>query len=73
MHLPCGDILTYGEMFEHMKEYAKSLRQQGIEKGMEIPICMSNTPELVYLLGAISMIGAKANIFKYQNIKRNIY
>ena len=24
---------------------------------------MSNTPELVYLLGAISMIGAKANIF----------
>ena len=58
-----GTEVTYGEMFEHMKEYAKALRQQGVEKGTEIPICMSNTPELVYLLGAISMVGAKANIF----------
>ena len=58
-----GAEVTYGEMFEHMKEYAKALRQQGVEKGTEIPICMSNTPELVYLLGAISMVGAKANIF----------
>lgn len=58
-----GTEVTYGEMFEKMKQYAKSLREQGVEKGTEIPICMSNTPELVYLLGAISMIGAKANIF----------
>ena len=58
-----GTEITYREMFEHMKEYAKSLKQLGIEKGMEIPICMSNTPEIVYLLGAISMVGAKANIF----------
>ena len=58
-----GTEITYGEMFEHMKEYAKSLKQLGVEKGMEIPICMSNTPEIVYLLGAISMVGAKANIF----------
>lgn len=58
-----GTEVTYGEMFENMRQYAKSLRQQGVEKGTEIPICMSNTPELVYLLGAISMVGAKANIF----------
>lgn len=58
-----GTEVTYGEMFGKMREYAKSLRMQGVEKGIEIPICMSNTPELVYLLGAISMIGAKANIF----------
>ena len=58
-----GTEVTYGEMFEHMKAYAKALRQQGVEKGTEIPICISNTPELVYLLGAISMVGAKANIF----------
>lgn len=58
-----GTEVTYGEMFEKMRQYAKSLRVQGVEKGTEIPICMSNTPELVYLLGAISMIGAKANIF----------
>lgn len=32
-------------------------------KGDEIPICMANTPEFIYLLGGISLIGAKANIF----------
>lgn len=58
-----GTEVTYKEMFKTMREYAKSLKALGVEKGMEIPICMSNTPELVYLLGAISMIGAKANIF----------
>ena len=58
-----GTEVTYGEMFQKMQEYAKSLKQLGVEKGNEIPICMSNTPELVYLLGAISLLGAKANIF----------
>lgn len=58
-----GTEITYGEMFEHMRNYARALKQSGIEKGTEIPICMSNTPEIVYLLGAISMVGAKANIF----------
>ena len=58
-----GTEVTYGEMLENMRKYAQSLKQLGVTKGTEIPICMSNTPELVYLLGAISMIGAKANIF----------
>lgn len=58
-----GTEVTYGEMFEKMDIYAKSLLSLGVTKGMEVPICMSNTPELVYLLGAISKIGAKANIF----------
>lgn len=58
-----GTEISYKEMFQHMEEYAKSLKELGIEKGMEIPICMSNTPEIVYLLGAISLVGAKANIF----------
>lgn len=58
-----GNKITYDEMFQKMQDYAKALKSQGIRKGMEIPISMSNTPELVYLLGAISIIGAKANIF----------
>ena len=58
-----GTEISYKEMFQHMEEYAKSLKELGIEKGIEIPICMSNTPEIVYLLGAISLVGAKANIF----------
>lgn len=58
-----GTEVTYKEMFVKMREYAKALKVLGVEKGTEIPICMSNTPELVYILGAISLIGAKANIF----------
>ena len=41
----------------------KALKAYGIKKGDEIPICMANTPEFIYLLGGISLIGAKANIF----------
>ena len=58
-----GNQITYREMFDRMQAYARSLKSLGIQKGMEIPVCMSNTPELVYLLGAASIIGAKLNIF----------
>ena len=58
-----GNEITYREMFSKMEEYAKSLKTLGVTREDEIPICMSNTPEFVYTLGAISMIGAKANVF----------
>jgi len=58
-----GTTVTYGEMFDKMKDYAKALKQQGVSEQMEVPMCISNTPELIYFLGAISMIGARANIF----------
>ena len=58
-----GNEITYREMFDKMQQYAKSLKAAGIKKGDEIPVCMSNSPEFVYLLGAVSMIGAKANMF----------
>ncbi len=58
-----GTEVTYREMFENMRIYAKALKELGVEKGDEIPICISNTPELVYILGAISILGCKANIF----------
>ena len=58
-----GNEVTYREMFDKMKELSKALQAYGIKKGDEIPVCLSNTPEMVYLLGAISMIGAKVNIF----------
>ena len=58
-----GAKITYGELENKVYEYAKALKSSGIKKGDEIAICMSNCPELVYLLGAISIIGAQANIF----------
>ncbi len=58
-----GNEISYGSMFEKMQKYASALSSYGIREGDEIPVCLPNMPELVYLLGAISIIGAKANIF----------
>lgn len=58
-----GNEITYGQLFEHVDEVAKSLRCFGVSSKDEIPVCMSNTPELIYVLLAASKIGAKLNIF----------
>lgn len=58
-----GKKIYYHEMFRQMLLFARALRSHGAKKGMEIPICMPNVPEFVYLLGAISIVGAKANVF----------
>ncbi len=58
-----GNNITYKEMFEHIDEYARSLKELGVNKGDEIPVCLTNTPEIIYIMGAISKIGASVNIF----------
>ncbi len=60
-----GTEITYGEMFDRMMYYAKSLRSMGIGEESEIPVCMSNSPEFVYLLGAANIVGAKINVFAH--------
>ena len=58
-----GKKITYQEFFLNSIAYAKSMKEMGLKKGSEIPMCLANCPETIYLLGATSMIGAKANIF----------
>ena len=58
-----GKNISYNEMIENMKKYAGALRTRGITKGSEVPAVMADTPELVYLVGACSIIGAKINLF----------
>ena len=58
-----GKKINYLTLKVKVEEYAKALKAYDIKKGDEIPVCMTNTPEFIYLLGAISLIGAKANIF----------
>lgn len=58
-----GKNITYNEFFQNVESYAKALKQMNIKKGDIIPICMANCPEFLYLFGAISLIGARANIF----------
>ena len=61
-----GNEITYKELFKKADTIAKSLLEIGVKPGDEIPICMTNTPELVYILIAINKIGAKANVFGEQ-------
>lgn len=58
-----GNNITYREMFDNIEKYAKSLKKLGLGKNSEIPVCLSNTPEIVYIIGAASKIGASVNIF----------
>ena len=58
-----GTKIKYGELFDNINKYAKTLKKIGVGLDSEIPVCVSNSPEIVYIMGAASMIGAKLNIF----------
>lgn len=58
-----GKVITFGDLFEKRDCVAKALKQAGVKKGDVIAMCMSNTPEFIYSLMAISEVGAEATIF----------
>ncbi|MGN0966825.1 MAG: AMP-binding protein [Candidatus Coprovivens sp.] len=58
-----GTTVTFKELFERADEAAHSLLAAGVEKGDEIPVCLSNTPELVYILLGANILGVKLNLF----------
>ena len=50
--------ITYEELFESINKYAKVLYSKGVRKGDLIGVCTLNTPESVYLLYALNLLGA---------------
>lgn len=50
--------ITYEELFESINKYAKVLQNKGVRKGDLIGICTLNTPEAVYLVYALNLLGA---------------
>ncbi len=58
-----GNKITFYEMFKRADLVAQAMVNSGIKYGDEIPCCLSNTPELVYILLAANKIGAKVNLF----------
>lgn len=58
-----GNKITYRMMFEKVDAIARSLAKLGINEKSTIPACISNTPELLYIMLAASKVGAKLNIF----------
>ena len=58
-----GNNFTYGYLWKKVFAYAKSLKSLGFGEDSEIPVCVSNMPEFVYLFLAANLIGAKLNVF----------
>lgn len=71
-----GTKITYGKLFENSFKYARSLKANGVNKGDEFVVCLDRTPEVVYLICAASIIGAKIKLisdkFDPEFIKKNI-
>ncbi len=58
-----GKNISYKDFMNISNNMAKSLKEMGYEKNNEILVCMSNCPELVMLMRATSLIGAKFHVF----------
>ena len=58
-----GTKISFEELFQKADEVAAAMVNVGVKKGDEIPVCLANTPELVYVMLAANRIGAKLNLF----------
>lgn len=52
-----GLQFTYRELFDRVEEYARALKQFGLNKGDFITICLPNSPETVFYFYACNEIG----------------
>ncbi len=58
-----GNSISAAEAFKKADQLAEALAYIGIQKGDEIPCCLGNIPETVYLMLAVNKLGAKVNFF----------
>ena len=58
-----GNKISFKEMFNKADEVAVSMSEKNLTLGDEIGVCVSNTPELVYILLAANKLGLKVNLF----------
>lgn len=58
-----GTKITFEEMFRRADELSVSLSAIGLQAEDEIGVCVTNTPELVYVLFAANRLGIKVNLF----------
>lgn len=52
------DKITYEELHDKIWKYARALSKRGIKKGDLIGLCAVNTPESIYVIYALDIIGA---------------
>ena len=72
-----GNKITFRQLFSKVEEVKKSLSKSGLVQGDEIGVCVSNTPELIYLLCAANDLGLVVNSFvpsyKKQFLRNKIF
>lgn len=57
-----GTKISYKQMFQEISYIAGTLENNGVKEGDIVTVCMVNSPETIYLLFALSKIGAVANM-----------
>lgn len=57
-----GKNITYRKLVEEIKLCAKSLRVLGVREDDKITLAMPNCPQAIYMLYAINLVGAVANM-----------
>ena len=57
-----GTKISYRQMFQEISYIAGTLEDNGIREGDIVTVCMVNSPETIYLIFALSKIGAVANM-----------
>lgn len=67
---------TYLHVIHMVNRFARAMKELGIKKDDVVTVCLPNIPEAVYLLYAISQIGAIGNmvhpLFNYEQMKENL-
>ena len=53
-----GKRITYAELFEHVRNTAKGMQAIGIKKGDIVTVFSINTPETIYCVFALNLLGA---------------
>ena len=55
-----GATVTFRELYEKIRTNAACLKEQGVQAGDKVTICMPNTPSAIIMFYAINMVGAIA-------------
>ena len=58
-----GNKISFQEMFDKADAVARSMASAGLHYGDEIGVCVTNSPELVYIILAANKLGIKVNCF----------
>ena len=58
-----GNKISFRDMFDNADRVFNSMLKLGFKQGEEIGVCVTNSPELVYIILAANKLGLKVNLF----------